>query len=213
MINIEEIKFSPTLSIWKTKFDTTHIDVVVDISKSIIKNQPNVTNDGYVYYINQNLKCSGFVDLPINDELDKIRNYAMDSCIALFNSNFNEIKTDMWVNMVRVENPVQKNTKSNGELVFHNHVDLNIINKRAPPNYTFVCYIQMPDNLDDKDGVLFLQDIDKSVYDILPEVGDILIMDGGLPHVPNYAPNSTKDRIVLAGNMRMDLSKLKSSLI
>ena len=38
-------------------------------------------------------------------------------------------------------------------------------------------------------------------------------MKGDLPHVPNYAPNSTKDRIVLAGSIRMDFSKLTKSLI
>jgi hypothetical protein len=38
-------------------------------------------------------------------------------------------------------------------------------------------------------------------------------MKGYLPHVPNYALNSTVDRIVLAGSVRMDLSKKTKSLI
>lgn len=215
MINVEEIKLSPTLSIWKARFDTKDIDKMVDICKSTIQSQPDVKNDGYINYNNQGLKVSGFVDdvIPIKNELDSVRNYAINACITIFNTPFNEIRTDVWVNVVRISNPVQKNYKSNGKLIFHNHVDLNILNKRAPPNYTFVCYIQMPDNLSGDDGVLFMEDIDKRIYRILPEVGDIIIMDGGLPHVPNDAPNSTKDRLVLAGNVRMDFLKLKSSLI
>ena len=55
--------------------------------------------------------------------------------------------------------------------------------------------------------------MDKKVYSILPKEGDILIMKGDLPHVPNYAINSTLDRIVLAGSIRMDFSKFNKSLI
>ena len=58
-----------------------------------------------------------------------------------------------------------------------------------------------------------MEDTDKSVFSILPNEGDILIMRGDLPHVPNYSPNSTKDRVVLAGSIRMDFSKLNKSLI
>jgi hypothetical protein len=71
----------------------------------------------------------------------------------------------------------------------------------------------MPNNLEDNDGVLYMEDVDKSIFSILPEEGDIIIMAGDLPHVPNYAPSSTKDRIVLAGSVRMDLSKLNKSII
>ncbi len=71
----------------------------------------------------------------------------------------------------------------------------------------------MPNNLYDNDGVLFMEDVDKNIFSILPEEGDIIIMKGDLPHVPNYAPNSTVDRIVLAGSIRMDFSKFNKSLI
>ena len=71
----------------------------------------------------------------------------------------------------------------------------------------------MPNNLKEGDGVLFMEDIDKKVYSILPNEGEILIMKGDLPHVPNYAPSSNIDRMVLAGSIRMDFSKLNKSLI
>lgn len=213
MSNIKEIKFSSTLSIWKSKFDISNKDKILSECEELIKNKPKVNTDGYAYYINNGLNYNGYIDIEIKKELDSIMCSGINACIDIHNQKFNEIKTDVWVNVVRAKNPVQKNYKTNGSLVFHNHVELNILNKLPPPLYTFVCYIQMPDNLSGDDAVLFMEDTDKSVFSILPNEGDILIMRGDLPHVPNYSPNSTKDRVVLAGSIRMDFSKLTKSLI
>jgi len=210
---IKEIKFSPTLSIWKSEFDIGNKDKLILECENLIKSKPKVNTDGYAYYINNGLKYNGKIDIEIINELDKVLYYGIESCINIHKQEFNEIKMDSWVNVVRAKNPVQKNYKTNGSLVFHNHVELNILNKLPPPLYTFVCYIQMPDNLSGDDAVLFMEDVDKSVFSILPNEGEILIMKGDLPHVPNYAPSSNIDRMVLAGSIRMDFSKLNKSLI
>lgn len=208
-----EIKYSETLSIWKSSFDTANKEKILLECYELIKSKPKVNTDGYGYYMNDKLIYDDFLDIKTKNELDVLMVNGLNSCIGLYDKHFNEIKTDVWVNVVKSKNPVQKNYRNNGELVFHNHVDLNIANKLPPPFYTFVCYIQMPDNLEGDNGVLFMKDVDGTVYSILPNEGDILIMRGDLPHVPNYAPNSTKDRIVLAGSIRMDFSKIKKSLI
>lgn len=210
---IEKIAFSPTLSIWKSSFDITNKEKLLLECEEVIRNKPNVNTDGYAYYINNGLKYDNCLDIQIKSELDLVMSSGINACIELYDNIFNEIKTDVWINVVRAKNPVQKNYRSNGDLIFHNHVDLNIANKLPPPLYTFVCYIQMPNNLKEDDGVLFMEDIDKKVYSILPNEGEILIMKGDLPHVPNYAPSSNIDRMVLAGSIRMDFSKLNKSLI
>jgi hypothetical protein len=213
MIDVKEIRLSPTLSIWKSEFDIRNKNRLILECENLVKSKPKVNTDGYAYYINNGLKYNGKIDIEIINELDKVLHYGINSCIDIHREEFNEIKMDSWVNVVRAKNPVQKNYKTNGALMFHNHVDLNILNKLPPPLYTFVCYIQMPNNLINDDGVLFMEDIDKKIYSILPNEGDILIMKGDLPHVPNYALNSSLDRIVLAGSIRMDFSKLNKSLI
>ena len=71
----------------------------------------------------------------------------------------------------------------------------------------------MPNNLSGDDGVLFIEGKNGNVYSYLPKEGDIVIMDGDLPHVPNYALDSTLDRIVLAGNVGIEYSKLNNTLI
>lgn len=213
MSTVNEIIFSPTLKIWKSHFDIGNKNKLLNECEKLIKSNPDVSTDGYAFYINSSLKYNNFLNIEINSELDKIMCDGFNSCIKIHNDIFNEIKTDVWVNVVKAKDPVQKNYKHDGSLIFHNHVDLNILNKLPPPLYTFVCYIQMPNNLLNDDGVLFMEDTDKKVFSILPEEGDIIIMKGDLPHVPNYSPNSTIDRIVLAGSIRMDFSKLNKTLI
>jgi hypothetical protein len=212
-MELEELVFSPTLKIWKKRFDITNKLKILSECENLIKSKPKVNTDGYAYYINNKLNYNNSLNIEVKNELDILMLDGLNSCIELFDKPFNELKTDIWVNVVRCKNPVQRNYKTDGSLVFHNHVDLNIANKLPPPFYTFVCYIQMPNNLEDNDGVLYMEDVDKSIFSILPEEGDIIIMAGDLPHVPNYAPSSTKDRIVLAGSVRMDLSKLNKSII
>ena len=62
----------------------------------------------------------------------------------------------------------------------------------------------MPDNLSNDDGVLYLKG-DNKEYSILPEEGDLIIMKADMPHAPTTALNSSKDRIVLAGNVGLEL--------
>ena len=71
----------------------------------------------------------------------------------------------------------------------------------------------MPDNLVDTEGTLILGGKDNKLYYYLPEEGDLIIMEGFLPHSPNRSPNSTKDRIVIAANVGFENAKKSKSLI
>ena len=71
----------------------------------------------------------------------------------------------------------------------------------------------MPDNLSNLDGVLLIEGENKKIYNILPEEDDLIIFDARLPHTPKAAFNSTKDRIVLAGNVGFEFIKKQKSLM
>jgi hypothetical protein len=71
----------------------------------------------------------------------------------------------------------------------------------------------MPDNLKGNDAVLFLKDLDGSVYEYLPKEGECVIMKGDVEHVPNLAPHSNLDRIVIAGNISLRNEKLIKTLM
>jgi hypothetical protein len=208
---IKEIKFSETLSLWKTEFDTTNISKLVKISEEHIDSLPQVTNDGYTYYIDV-INTDGLFDRKVNSELDEILNFSINSCIKLFNKPYNTLSTDNWINLVRYKNQKQKLFDNKGELIFHKHTELNRGIDLPEPTFTFVSYLQIQNNLSNNDGMLLLKDIDGAIYEYLPSVGDCVIMDGDTPHVPNHALNSTKDRIVLAGNVRLEMIKKEKTL-
>jgi len=71
----------------------------------------------------------------------------------------------------------------------------------------------MPDVMNDEDGVLYFIGKNKQEYWIRPEEDDLIIMEADMPHAPNNAPNSTIDRIVLAGNVGFEYIKKEKSLI
>ena len=210
---LEEIKFSPTLSLWKSKFDLTNKDKMITRCETILKDNQTGLSGHATYYLNNELKYNGYIDIANKNELDTIMYSGISACIELHNKVFNEIKINCWVSIMHSKNPLQKIYDTSKSLIFHNHANLNFISKKSPPIWTFVCYIQFPNNLSGDDGVLFIKDVDGSIFSILPNEGEILIMKGDLPHVPNYALNSTKDRIILAGTIRMDFAKKNKSLI
>jgi hypothetical protein len=76
-----------------------------------------------------------------------------------------------------------------------NHID------NLKTDYTFTYYVQMPNNLKDNQGKLFFKTKLGYESSILPEEGDIFIFPGDLQHKPEINPNSTKARIVVAGNV------------
>ena len=127
------------------------------------------------------------------------------------NVNYNKINTDSWVNVVRSKNPVQENFHTANK--YHIHTEIQKKEKSFYPHYTYVYYIQMPDVMNDEDGVLYFKANNGKEYWIRPEEDDLIIMEGDMPHSPNTAPNSTLDRIVIAGNVGFDYIKKEKSIL
>jgi hypothetical protein len=71
----------------------------------------------------------------------------------------------------------------------------------------------MPDVMDKEEGVLYFKGKDDKEYWVRPEEDDLIIMEGWMPHSPNNAPNSTVDRIVMAGNVGFEYIKQQKSLV
>lgn len=76
-----------------------------------------------------------------------------------------------------------------------NHID------NLKTDYSFTYYLQMPNNLKDNQGKLFFKTKSGYEFSVLPEENDIFIFPGDLQHKPEINPNSTKSRIVVAGNI------------
>jgi hypothetical protein len=201
---IEKIDLSPTMAIWKSSFDISYKEGSILECKTIINNKSQITLDSYPFYINNNLNYEDFINDKSKSELFLIMKNSIKTCVELYDKPFNKIKTNSWINVVKTKNPSQKkySLKNKKEpLGFHSHLEINRLNNLPIPFYTFICYLQMPNNLKGDDGLLFIKDTNSTIYSYLPNEGDILIINGDTIHAPNYAFNSDKDRIVLAGNI------------
>jgi hypothetical protein len=217
---MEKIYFDETTYIWKTKLNyINNKSFLLEEAYTLINSMPGIKTDGFGYTkYDNNINFTG--EISINNKLDEVVQLGIDMCKELYtksNSNtFNKINTESWVNMVRSKNPVQiqfKHTEIKGIDKYHNHSEINKQMKIFVPDYTYVYYIQMPDVMEEEDGVLYFRGHNKKEYWIRPEEDDLIIMPGDMPHAPNNAPNSTIDRIVLAGNVGFEFIKKEKSLI
>ena len=193
------INLSDSVGYWKYNFDISNIgDIVLDTLNVI--NHVNSPQDGHGLWLNTKSK-----EWVISQDLGNMGDIILDGiskCEHLYTQPYNSVEIGCWVNVVNNSKTKQtiRDSKTN-ELIYHTHTVIEKILGNPLPNYTFVFYIQMPDNLSNDDGKIFIKDKDGTEFGILPKVGDLIILEGDVPHAPVDAPKSTKDRIVIAGNV------------
>jgi hypothetical protein len=216
---MEKIYFDEKTYIWKDVFDITHIknDVLKECIQIINYMEKHISTDNYGLFNKRKKNIDINEKFEIYTKIDEILNAGINACTLLFNQNvgkrYNKINIDGWINIVRATNPKQPGFEIKDNIVMHSHTDLNQKTNSFVPTYTYVHYIQMPDNLEGNDGVLYLEGKDGIIHNILPKENDIIIMNGNLPHTPNTARKSTKDRIVIAGNVGFECIKKNKTLI
>jgi hypothetical protein len=217
---MEKLYFDDSTYIWKIKLNKlSDKDTLLKEANFVIESQPDIKTDGFGYKKewNNNINFTG--EITIETKMDEIIQMGIDYCKDLYkerNVVYNKINTDAWVNVVRSTNPVQiqfKHEELKGVDKFHVHTDINKEMKSFIPHYTYVYYVQMPDVMNGEDGVLYFRGKNNKEYWIRPEEDDLIIMEADMPHSPNNAPNSTVDRIVVAGNVGFDYIKKEKSLI
>jgi hypothetical protein len=215
---MEKIYFDDETYIWRTKFDISHMkDEILEECFDIMGEIGELPGDNFGFFSEwkENVDFDG--DFESTKKIYEVVKKGIQACITIFNENiklpYNKINTDGWINVVRARNPKQPNFSIETEIEMHNHTDICHKNKVFRPDYTYVHYVQMPDNLEGNDGVLYIEGKDGVIYNILPKENDIIIMEARVPHVPASARKSTKDRIVIAGNVGFEMIKKTNSLI
>lgn len=217
---MEKLFFDETTFIWKTKLNKiNNKSLLLEESYAFIESKPNVKSDGFGYKKDWNENINFIGEMTIETKLDEIIQIGIDECKKIYeekNIIYNKINTDSWINVVRSNNPIQiqfKHEELKGVDKFHVHTEINKEIKSFIPHYTYVYYIQMPNVMNGEDGVLYFKGKNNKEYWIRPEEDDLIIMDADMPHSPNNAPNSTIDRIVMAGNVGFEYIKKEKSLI
>ena len=189
---METLYLNGEIIAYKTTYISKNKDILLDKIHEIIKVSPNVTNDGYTIFNEYFVYFKDIID------------YGTELCSNLMKENdkkYEEILYEYWINRVKKDNsnPNQLTTIENP--VYHDHKTISLQNNTFIPNYTFVYYVQMQDNLIDNQGALLIKNKDGEIYTYYPKEHDLIIMDGDLPHSPVPALNSTKDRLVVACNL------------
>jgi len=212
---MEKIKYDDSTYIWKTKLNLIkEKQLFLEEGNSIIKSHANINHDAYPYRKDSTEYLNFINAIKIETKLDEIYQLGINKCIEIYNENnikYDIINADSWINVVRSNNPVQPNFHNDEK--YHIHTELSKLHDAFIPYYTWVYYIQMPDVMQGEDGVLYFKGKDNIEYWIRPEEDDLIIMEGWIPHSPNSAPNSTIDRVVLAGNVGFEMIKKEKTLI
>ncbi len=174
---------------------------ILDRVNLMMKTQYWVKSDAYMFS-----KCP--------KELEDIYEFCSQKCNELIN-NKNEFNLHKWISILR-SNPVQPMELDieHKEPTYHNHVDKAKMLNKMIPLYSFVYYFQMPDNLNGLYGNILFKDVDGNVLNYLPKETEVLVFNSNLSHAPIHAPNSTKNRIVFAGDFIIsDNTKKTKTLI
>jgi hypothetical protein len=209
--NLEKIYFDESTFIWKGKLKLSNYrDLILKESLDLISSSDDSDKkiDAYKYFNSKRLDSTG--NILVENKLDEICQSGINVCKRLYENQFNKVNADAWINVVRSKDPVQP--KLTGSR-YHTHTDIQSRLGSFFPNYTYVYYIQMPDVMDKEEGVLYFKGKDDKEYWVRPEEDDLIIMEGWMPHSPNNAPNSTLDRIVMAGNVGFEYIKQQKSLV
>jgi hypothetical protein len=199
---MEKIIFDDKTFIWKHKLNLindkeTILNEVVNLIES--SNSSEKERDAYTIHITG----VDFIGNIISTcKLDDICQLGINQTISVYNEKFNKVNFDAWINVVRSKNPVQHRLRKKKH---HIHTEIQERAGKFFPHYTYVYYIQMPDVMDDEDGVLYFKGKDDNEYWIRPAEDDLIIIPGYLPHSPGMAPKSTLNRIVLAGNVGFEM--------
>lgn len=83
---------------------------------------------------------------------------------------------------------------------FHIHQTFSPRYPEIPSEFTWTYYLQMPNNCVGNEGHLILKD-GENVISFLPEEGHLYTFKSDIPHRGEISPNSSKNRIVIVGNI------------
>jgi hypothetical protein len=188
---MQEVTLNNDVKIYKTKFISPYVlaDTLEKIKMNILLNK-RTTDDRMHENVGPGIQSPIILKCP---ELDVILDNAVSVCKELYGEETSGHLIHSWV-------AISRNDRS--KILWHKHIHF------APPynfietDYTFTYYLQMPDNLSGDDGMLLFKTNDGQIHKFLPEENDMFIFPPDLEHVVEWNRDSTKDRVVVASNIK-----------
>jgi len=199
-MNIEKIKLSDSLTIYKSKYDWKYSqDELVEKTK---QNHILIGNNDYTtsaFHIQSNA-------------INHVKEYGRKLVMKLMNIESDNL--DTWVEQHWIYYSNNTTTQPKSALTFHSHpITLTTTTSTPIPNiktnWTYCFYLKVPTDLSGDEGKLMFRDFNNNEFGILPETGDIILFGPNDLHVPNFIPNSNEERIAICSNVSLNVHTYK----
>lgn len=198
MIPVKEFKVSDTLTIYKAQYDWTY------------------GQDEIIYRVKQNKWLLGATDFNTTEikihspEIDHIIKYGRQIAKGL--SGIPEKSNPIWAG--KTWSYVQDKNSKDPDNGFHMHTSaINFpdtkVNAPILTDWTYCFYVQVPHDLQGREGALLLKDKDGKLYATKPNEGDFIFFKGDVEHKPNLSPNSEGTRIAICSNISFNITEIR----
>jgi len=106
-------------------------------------------------------------------------------------------------------------TPNNRDTNYHTHSQFCSSEPTILNSWTWTYYLEIPNKVEGDEGKLFfsMNQKDSTALKIFPKPQHLYIFNAEVPHRPELNPNSTNNRVVLAGNVSIPFYNVKKSLI
>ena len=188
-MKFKEIKISDTISFYITNLSTiNNFELIKDLKFNMKVNKKtsieSYNEPGIQSYIILKTKT-----------IENLNNKIYKKIFNFLNYNLNDINPYFSTEWVYVS------TKNNNWSRFHTHTFSDTLKTNL--DWSFVYYVQMPDNLNEQEGKILFRTNEGIEVSYLPQVGDLILFPANLLHKPELNRNSDIERIVYAGGLAM----------
>ena len=188
-MKFKEIKISDTISFYITNLSTiNNFELIKDLKFNMNVNKKTSIEShnepGIQSYIILKTKT-----------IENLNNKIYKKIFNFLNYNFKDINPYYSTEWVYVS------TKNNNWSRFHTHTLNDTL--KTDLDWSFVYYVQMPDNLNNQEGKILFRTNEGIEVSYLPQVGDLILFPANLSHKPELNRNSDIERIVYAGGLAM----------
>ena len=184
-MKFKEIKISDTISFYITNLSTiNNFELIKDLKFNMNVNKKTSIEShnepGIQSYIILKTKTIENLNDKIYKKIFNFLNYNLKDINPYFSTE--------WVYV---------STKNNNWSRFHTHTLSDTLKTNL--DWSFVYYVQMPDNLNEQEGKILFRTNEGVEVSYLPQVGDLILFPANLLHKPELNRSSDIERIVYAG--------------
>lgn len=189
MKNIEQFRLSEKYSVYKAIYEGVYTK----------ENFLQRSSENEKVYHSKSFKTENSLDIQIQcPEFKSVDSQVIQILTEHMGVNSSRVAQSSWIYIQVPEFNMEW---------MHTHEYLESSNRtNLRTQWTYVFYIQIPENMIPGDGDLLFKTEDQILHRFVPREKEILIFPGDLPHIAMPSQSGRIDRVVYAGNLNFDFS-------